>query len=125
MSDRKKILIIDDEPRVVDALCMILGDSGYDTAAAYTGREGLAQFDKQRCDVAVVDLKLPDMSGLDVLNRLRAEDSKISVIIITGHYTPQLTAEARSKGAFDVLAKPFSPADILNMVRAAIDGGSG
>ncbi len=120
MARKESILVIDDEPSVADALKVILSDSGYQVAIAATGREALEQLGKRRLDLAIIDVRLPDMSGLDVLRHLRRIHPNTPVIIITAHYTPELAAESLSLGASGVLAKPFSPSDLLTMIETAI-----
>jgi DNA-binding response OmpR family regulator len=119
MARKESVLVIDDEPSVADALKVILSDSGYQVAIAATGREALEQLGKRRLDLAIIDVRLPDMSGLDVLRHLRRSLPNTPVIIITAHYTPELAAESLSLGAAGVLAKPFSPSDLLSMIQTA------
>ena len=119
--EKAQILVIDDEPSVADALKLILEDEGYRVAVALTGREGL-ELTRRRCfDVVVSDVRLPDVSGLDVLRDVRRGCPASVVILITSHVTTNLLAEARGGGAFDVLHKPFIPSDVLRLVSAALD----
>jgi DNA-binding NtrC family response regulator len=110
------ILIIDDEPSVADALRLILGDQGHRVLVAATGRGGLELARRERVRVVITDLRLPDISGLDVLGALRRERPHLPVILITSHGTPELSAEARRAGAMAVLDKPFAPAEIISLV---------
>ncbi len=115
-----KFLVIDDERSVADALRIILEDNGYEVTIALTGLEGI-EITRQECfDVVVTDLRLPDVSGLHVLDAIRKGCSRCAVIIITSYCTTNLLDEARNGGAFDVLQKPFSPGDVLRMVSAAL-----
>jgi DNA-binding response OmpR family regulator len=119
MARKGTVLVIDDEPSVADALKVILSDSGYRAVVATSGREALEELGKRRLDLAIIDVRLPDMSGLDVLRHLRRSHTNVTVIIITAHYTPELAAESLSLGAAGVLAKPFSPSDLLTMIETA------
>jgi two-component system, NtrC family, response regulator GlrR len=116
MAQKETVLVIDDEPSVADALEVILSDSGYQVAVATSGREALEKLGKRRLDLAITDVRLSDMSGLDVLRRIHPN---MPVIIITAHYTLELAAELLSLGAAGVLAKPFSPSDLLGMIETA------
>jgi len=116
MGEKITILVIDDEPIVGDALMTVLSDSGYEVAVARTGREGLDKAREKRFDVTITDLGLPDMMGLDVLINIREKDPCSLVIIITAHHTPEIVDESRRLGAIDVLAKPFSPSDVLSLL---------
>src|ERR1043165_3384888 len=122
---RAKVLIIDDEPSVADALKTILEDHGYETALAHTGGNGLEQSAAQRFDLTITDYQLPDMSGLDVLAAIRRRAVACPVLIITAYPSPELRALAAERGALDVLSKPFLPSDILAVVEQALAEGAG
>jgi two-component system, NtrC family, response regulator PilR len=110
------ILVIDDEPSVADALEIILKDSGYEVAVALNGRDGIKRANESRFDVVITDLRLPDMSGLDVLGHMISEDPDSIVIIISAHSTPEVVAESIRLGALDVLPKPFYPSEVLGLI---------
>ena len=111
-----KVLVIDDDPIVLDAVQLILNDSGYETAVAMTGREGIEEGKRAPFDIAITDLRLPDMSGLDVLRWIRENDPTSPVIVITSHSTPEIVMEAMSGGAVKVLPKPFTPDELIDLV---------
>jgi DNA-binding NtrC family response regulator len=117
---RAKVLIIDDEPSVADALKTILEDHGYETALAHTGGTGLEQAAAQRFDLTITDYQLPDMSGLDVLAAMHVRAAASPVVIITAYASPELRALAAERGALEVLTKPFLPSDILTLVAQAL-----
>lgn len=116
MKERIGVLVIDDEPSVADALKLILDDNGYRAVVACSGRDGLEQARKRQFDVTITDLRLPDMSGLDVLNAILKQDSNSLVIIITAYGTSEAIKELMSRGALAVLPKPFFPSDILKII---------
>jgi DNA-binding NtrC family response regulator len=118
--NKGKILVIDDESSVADALKLILEDDGYEVTVALTGLEGLAFAGQQCFDVVVSDVCLPDVTGLEVLDALCRECERCVVILITSQCTTKLLDQARGGGAFDVLQKPFPPWDILRTVSAAL-----
>ena len=119
MAQKETVLVIDDEPSVADALRVILSDLGYQVVVGTSGRKALEELSKRRLDLAIIDVHLPDMSGLDVVRHLRRSHPNVTVIIITARYTPELAAESLSLGAGGVLAKPFSPSDLLTMIETA------
>lgn len=119
MSVGTTVLVVDDEPSVRDALELILSDSGYLVLVSRSGREALRKAHKQRIDVAIIDVELPDMSGLDLLRHLRDVDPGLEVIIITANAAPATVREARTRGAADCLQKPFQPADIVDAIQKA------
>ncbi len=120
MVDKVAILVIDDEPMVADALRVVLTDSGYEVTVAMTGREGLDKFNEQRFDVTITDLRLPDISGLDILSSIREMYPCGLNILITANTTPEIVSEAVRRGALDVLAKPFCPSDVLTLIEKSL-----
>jgi DNA-binding NtrC family response regulator len=121
MTLKKAILVIDDEPSVADALKLILTDSGYEVGVGTTGAEGLEKLGNRRFDLVITDIRLPDISGLDVLRHLARSHPGVLAIVITAHYTSELAAESLRLGAVSVLAKPFSPSDLLIVIRTAFN----
>jgi DNA-binding NtrC family response regulator len=114
------ILVIDDEPSVADALEIILRDCGYEVSVAHNGRDGINRASESRFDVVITDLRLPDMSGLDVLGHMVGTDPDTVVIVISAHSTPEIVTESISRGALEVLPKPFYPCDVLNLINQAL-----
>lgn len=114
------ILVIDDEPSVADALKLILEDDGYAVVVARTGREGIEHARRTDFSLTITDLRLPDMTGLDVLDALCREDAKRRVILITSHGTPEVFRAAAICGAVGVLPKPFQPSEILQLIADAL-----
>ena len=119
MAGKKAVLVIDDEPSVADALELILSDSGYDVVVAMTGGDAVEELGKRRFGLVIADVRLPDMSGIDVLRHLRRSHPGVLAVIITAHHTPELAAEALDLGALAVLPKPFSPSDLLAVINTA------
>ncbi|HKY05433.1 MAG TPA: response regulator [Blastocatellia bacterium] len=111
-----RILVIDDEPTVADALEIILSDEGYDVVVAATGRDGLEQVIAGSFDITITDLRLPDMTGHDVLARIMERDPASAVIIITAHSSPEVIEESIRLGAVEVLPKPFFPNDVIKLI---------
>ncbi|HXG93632.1 MAG TPA: response regulator [Blastocatellia bacterium] len=116
MAEKIAVLVIDDEPSIGDALRLILSDNGFDVSVATTGSEGLQRAALQPFDVAVTDIRLPDMSGLDVLSRIRKNNRNCPIIMITAHCTPEIVAESLKRGAVAVLSKPFCPSEVLDLI---------
>jgi DNA-binding NtrC family response regulator len=116
------ILVIDDEQSVGDALSMVLGDHGYRVVVALNGRDGIELAKRDKFSVVITDLRLPDISGFDVLHCVKLNDSCCPVIIITAHPTPEVVAESKRLGALEVLSKPFFPSDLLLLINAGLNG---
>jgi CheY-like chemotaxis protein len=118
--ERGRVLIIEDEPSVADALRVILEDEGFTVTVAVSGRDGLAEACRAPFAVTVTDLRLPDMDGLEVIDAFREGGLGGAFILITSHGTPEIFARARALGAAGVIAKPFVPAEILQLISNAL-----
>jgi PAS domain S-box-containing protein len=101
-----KILLIDDEPDILRVLAMSLRADGYEVVTAASGEEGLAAFAEQQPDIVLVDIKMPGLDGIDVLQQVKAQDTLSEVIIITGHGDVDNAVEALKHGASDFINKP-------------------
>ncbi len=108
----KKILIIEDDPTVRESLYEILSIEGYDVTMASDGNEGIDQLNSINPDVALVDLRLPDYSGLDILKRCRDEYPSVDVIMMTSFATVENAVDAMKYGAVDYLVKPINDEEI-------------
>lgn len=120
VADREQILVIDDEPSVADALRVILEDRGFVVVVAATGREGIEHARRVKFAATITDLRLPDMDGFGVIRAIREADADAAVILITSHATPEICAQAYGHGAAGVIAKPFSPSEIIQLLAAAL-----
>jgi two-component system, NtrC family, nitrogen regulation response regulator NtrX len=118
---KSRVLVIDDEAAIRDSLRMTLEYEGYEFAGAATGQEGLALVERETPDLVVLDVKMPGMDGLEVLDRLRSMGETVPVLVISGHGTISTAVEAVKKGAFDFIEKPFSSEKVLVSLRNALD----
>ncbi|HEY7034986.1 MAG TPA: response regulator, partial [Thermomicrobiales bacterium] len=100
-----KLLVVDDEPNVLYSLEMGLADDDLAVVAARSGREAIALVKTEVPDAAIVDVRLPDMSGLDVFDAVRLIDPKLPVVLITAYAATGTAIEAMKRGAFDYLLK--------------------
>jgi CheY-like chemotaxis protein len=103
-----KILVIDDEQSIRDLLDRLLRRKGYDVVLAESGRKGLELFRRERPDVLVLDLKMPEMDGLTVLRQIRSLDPRMPVIILTGAGTAEAEQQVRALGVTEYVEKEFS-----------------
>ncbi len=117
MAAPTRLLLIDDEEIVLDACTEILRGEPYEVATAGDGTRGLERVREFRPDLVVVDLKMPGLSGLEVLERIRDADPTIVPIVITGYATVSSAVEAMKRGAYDFLPKPFTPEEFRLIVR--------
>jgi signal transduction histidine kinase len=109
MSDKYKILIIDDEEIVLDSCTEILRGGDYLVATASDGAAGLKKVEEFQPDLVFVDLKMPGISGLEVLDQIHASEPTVVTVVITGYATVSSAVEAMKLGAYDFLPKPFTP----------------
>jgi two-component system NtrC family response regulator len=121
-ADKVCILIVDDEPSVGDALRLVLESKGYEVVLVTNGLDGIDQARKRSFGFGVVDLFLTDISGFEVITDLRNLQPHIPLVLITAHGSPQVFAEAKKLGAVGALAKPFSPAELLEVIDSHLHG---
>ncbi|RKY03416.1 MAG: hybrid sensor histidine kinase/response regulator, partial [Spirochaetes bacterium] len=110
-----KLLVIDDEQIIRDGCTRILSKEGYDVTTAEGGEQGLEIIHKQRPDIVLLDMKMPGISGLEVLGRINQLKIDVTVIVITGYATVETAVDAMKEGAYDFISKPFNP-DQLRLV---------
>ena len=117
----KSILIIDDEEVVVKGLRRIFEGKGHRIETAMTGLTGLHKALEGSYDLLIVDLRMPDMDGLDLIGKIRAEKPDTKAIVITGYASTDSEREALKGGAFGFVAKPFKPDEITDAVKRAFE----
>src|SRR5205814_311088 len=118
---KSRILVIDDESAIRESLRMTLEYEGYEFVGAATGQEGLSLAERETPDLVLLDVKMPGMDGLEVLDRLRSMNEALPVVVISGHGSIGTAVEATKKGAFDFIEKPFASERILVSLRNALD----
>jgi DNA-binding NtrC family response regulator len=116
MTIRGRILAIDDESNIRRLLADELEQEGFRVATAATGEQGLALVEKERFDLALVDLKLPGMSGIDVIRRIRRMQSPVDAIVITGHGDIDMAIQSMKMGALDFVLKPFKLSSLITLI---------
>ncbi|MEP6491258.1 MAG: response regulator [bacterium] len=117
-----RILVVDDEAGVRRAVARSLTAVGYDVTCAQSGEEALqvAADASPSFDLVISDIMMPGMSGVDLVERLQQADDRLRVMLISGYPGSHLAEVARSKGNFDLLEKPFSPAQLTARVNERI-----
>ena len=113
----RTVLIVDDDTNILSTLQIHLEDLGLKSFGAQTGEEGIDLFKRAKPEVVLLDLKLPDMNGLDVLEEILADGIKTFVVIITAYATVDTAVQAIKMGAFDYLPKPFTSAQVTHLMR--------
>ena len=115
-----KVLIIDDEEELVTTLVERLEYRNIDAVGALTGQEGLNLAGERTFDLVLLDLKLPGMSGLEVLRQLKREQPGVKVLLITGHGATSDDDEVVPEGAFDFLPKPIDISTLISRMHEAL-----
>ena len=121
MAEKAKILIIDDEEVVLDSCLQILKGGQFQIQTASNGTLGLQLVEEFQPDLVFVDLKMPGISGFEVLEKVHALDSTIVVVVITGFATVSSAVDAMKKGAYDFLPKPFTPDEFRLITRRGVE----
>jgi two-component system response regulator AtoC len=117
----KRVLVVDDEEKMRRALQILLGKLGLQAVAAEHGEAALAALASEQIDLVLTDVRLPGMSGIDLLERIRENDASIPVVVLTAYGTIQDAVRAMRLGAFDYLLKPFELDALEAIVRKALE----
>ncbi len=122
--DKIKILLIDDEMEFVETLAERLELRGYISKIAGDGELGISMLARESFDVAILDLMMPGLSGLDTLRQIKEIDKTLPVIMLTGHGSTKDGMEGMQMGAFDFLMKPLDINELLEKINLALSKSS-
>jgi two-component system, OmpR family, response regulator len=122
---RRQILVVDDEPSIVDAVATTLRYEGFEVREATTGRAALASAQEAPPDLIVLDVMLPDLDGLEVTRRLRAEGIRVPVLFLTARDSTDDKIAGLTVGGDDYVTKPFSLAEVVARTRAILRRSAG
>jgi nitrogen regulation protein NR(I) len=117
-----KILVVDDEPNVARAFEGLLSARGHQVLTAGDAEQALLRLEREECDLVILDICLPQMSGLDALARIKRLRPVLPVIVMTGRGTTDTAIEATKRGAFEYQVKPFEPLEMLKTIAKALEG---
>jgi len=120
MSAHCRILVIDDDPNICEAIAEVITAQGYAVRTAKNGEAGLALIKEHGFDLVIVDLVMHGMDGIAVLRSVKADDPDAVVIVVTAHGTIEAAVQAMKLGAFDFLAKPFTPDELRMVVKRGL-----
>ncbi len=112
-----KIIVVDNENVICDACNLVLTERGHEVDYFKTGKTGLFALDRNRYDLALLDIKLPDMDGMEILRIIREKRSEVRVIVMTGYSTMSNAVQAMKLGAADYLSKPFTEDELMESIR--------
>ncbi|KAB7671108.1 response regulator transcription factor [Bacillus sp. B1-b2] len=117
---KDKILIIEDDKKIARVLSMELEYEGYEIAAEYTGSKGLERITQENWDIVLLDVMLPELSGLEVLRRVRNANNHVPVILLTARDSIPDKVAGLDLGANDYITKPFQIEELLARIRAVL-----
>ena len=120
MTERASILVVDDEEVMRDVLQTLLEQHGHEVRLAADGAEALVLAQAQSFDAAIVDVMLPEIGGIELLEELKKLDAELAVLMITAFASVETAIEAMRKGAFDYVAKPFKHDELLHILNNAL-----
>ena len=115
------MLIIDDEEQLVEAFRKKLSRDGLSVSSAFTAREAFAVMKKHTFDVCVLDIRLPDMDGVDLLKSIKKNEPNIEIIMLTGHASVDTAIQSMKLGAYDYLSKPCKLTELSNVIHKAYE----
>ena len=120
MSQGARILIVDDEATIRLTLGTLLKRAGYEVTPAENGHEAVGLLEQQRFDLMLVDLKMPEMKGMQVVAAARQRQSDLAIIVLTGHGSLETAVEGLHQGVFDYLLKTTEPAQVIERVKVGL-----
>lgn len=121
MDKPPKILIIDDDDNIRKVLVAILEDEGYNVESVGTAKEAIERTKKRFYNIALIDIRLPDMEGIELLTKIRDTTPKIRKVILTGYPTLQNAVDAVNKGANAYILKPFDVGKVLKTIKEQLE----
>jgi two-component system nitrogen regulation response regulator GlnG len=121
MKETNELLVIDDDALTLDCFRLLFPKGQVVVHTATSGEEGSRLFQEHRPDVVVLDVRLPDMTGLEAFRRLQELDAKAPIILVTGHGTAETAIEAMRLGAYEYVVKPLDPASLRDVIERAFE----
>jgi len=119
--EQVRVLVVDDEEPVRNLLQRVLKEAGYDVVTAVNGQEALDKVSQLNAGVVLLDIKMPGMSGMEVLRQLTANRPETCVVMATAAGDAQTAVEAMKAGAYDYITKPFNRDDVVLKIQKAIE----
>jgi DNA-binding response OmpR family regulator len=118
------VVIIDDDRSFVEAVSILLERRGYRAVGAFNGREGLARLQNNHVDLGIIDVRLPDISGIEIAKEIRRTGAAPPIILISSDHRSEVSQACREAGARLFLPKPIGPAELLNAISDILGSGT-
>ncbi|MCP4319568.1 MAG: sigma-54-dependent Fis family transcriptional regulator [Hyphomicrobiales bacterium] len=119
--DRSKVFVIDDDRTMRESLSHLLERAGFEVTAFFRGADVVPALAERRPDIVLTDMKMPGLSGMDLLDHITSEHPDLPVVLISAHADVPLAVEAMGRGAYNFLEKPFDPARLITVLRHAAE----
>ena len=113
---RRKILVIDDEPELLMLMMEMLTDEGCHALSAANGPDGIRLNEQENPDLIILDLRMPEMDGIETLRQIRKKDDKVKVVILTGYGSPDTIRDAADLNVSEYLSKPFENDQLVRII---------
>ncbi len=117
----ERLLVVDDEQSMREWLTIALSQDGFEVESAASGEDGLKVLERTPLDLALVDLRMPGLDGLETLRRIKQVDESVSVVIMTAYATAETAVQALKEGAYDYIIKPFKVDELRHLVQKALE----
>ncbi|MCW4049493.1 MAG: response regulator [Candidatus Bathyarchaeota archaeon] len=121
MTSKESILIVDDDEMILESLVSILGSEGYATDIANTGSEAIAKVEEAYFNAILIDIRLPDMTGIELLTKIQEINPRMKKLILTGYPDTPSAIQAVNQKADAYLVKPFDPEDLLDLIEENLE----
>jgi len=119
--EEKRILLVEDDETILASFHLILEDEGYQVDTAATGRRALERAEKGKYGLVILDIKLPDMRGIEVARKIRERDDGINMVIMTGHPELAESIDTIDIGIDEILLKPINVDELLRVIKDALE----
>jgi DNA-binding response OmpR family regulator len=116
----KTVLIVDDDRSFVEALALLLERRGYRALRTFGGEEGFLRLRDEDVDLGIIDMHLPDLSGIEIVRRMRVAGNRTPVVLISGDHRPDIRQASAESGASLFLPKPLDPEQLLDVIAQAL-----
>jgi DNA-binding NtrC family response regulator len=121
MATQPKVLIVDDEERFRTTMCKLLTVRGLEAVTVGSGKEAIEKLRQGPYDVVILDVRMPEMGGVQVLSEIKKIDPQAEVIIMTGYASVDTAKEIMKRGAYDYVLKPYSIEELMEKIEGAYD----
>ena len=121
MEEKLSVLVVDDESVMRSSLSEWLGDEGFTVRTAESGPKALELLDEEVANVAIVDIKMPEMDGITLLKKIREKGIDMPIIMLTAYATIESAIQSMKEGAYDYLMKPFPPEKLTLLIRRTVE----